>query len=131
MLLSEAGATTTLETIQPNSHIITAEIRHLISKIASVLAEISNAPPTESIACTTTHASSSEERLVDDPLEEFTLQLVDHFKSSMKSYADLVFSGKRSFPFVRSVLENQVTNIMSIASEERVVVYAERLDHLR
>lgn len=40
-------------------------------------------------------------------------------------------SGKRSFAFVQSVLENHVENIKNIAGAERPSVYVERLERLK
>ena len=56
--------------------------------------------------------------------------MIDQLFSMMKYCNELVFSGRNSFKFVQSLLENHVENIRKVWGSDRAKVYQVRMEQL-
>jgi len=65
-----------------------------------------------------------------DIMEELAYQIVQQFFTSMRSYIELVLSGRSSFEFVWMLLENHIENIRHTRSSEQGRAYLTLVEQL-
>jgi hypothetical protein len=63
-------------------------------------------------------------------LEDLIAHTIGQFNSTLKTCVELILSGRRSFDFVRPLLENHIANIKSVAGMDRASPHMARLVRL-
>ena len=112
---------------------VTSEMRELMVQLAPILLEGMNAPSsyestTSNIVKTRSKSALPMLTPVTDIMKELTLQIVGQFFVTIKYCIELVLSGRSTFEFVRSLLENQIENIKQTRRFDQAKVYQVLVD---
>ena len=108
----EAATQEAITIFDPEALVVTSEMRQLLTQVAPIFLGGTSAPAltSESISIMNVETGLGSAHPVLTPamniLEELTLQMVEQFFTTIKYCTELVLSGRSSFEFAQTFLEN-------------------------